>query len=131
MFRKMAIALVAASVFTAPVLAQTPPLSGGGTTSTPSSEAVDKTKPEKSAETTEKAGKTKHHRMARHHKHGTKAAKYGKAHTTAMSGKHSEAKAAKLAKIESRRHGRTLPKKVYGRASKHMPSKSTTQPKVD
>jgi hypothetical protein len=135
MFRKMAIALVAASVFTAPVLAQNPPLSGG--TTSPSGETTEKaTKPEKtekSVESTEKSVTTvtKHHRIARHHRHGTKAAKYGKARTaTAMSGKHSGAKSAKYTKIESRRirHGRIPSKHVYGKAgkgSKRMPSGTT------
>jgi hypothetical protein len=133
MFRKMAIALVAASVFTAPVLAQNPPLSGG--TTSPSSETTEKAnkpeKTEKSVESTEKSVKTviKHHRIARHHRPGTKAAKYGKARTTAMSGKH-PSKSAKYAKIESRRtgHGRISSKHVYGKAgkaSKRMPSGTT------
>lgn len=138
MFRKMAIALVAASVFTAPVLAQNNPLAGGGTTSTPSTDTTEKAKQpektEKSAEATTKSQKaakaaTRHHRTAaRHHRHGTKAAKYGKGHTaTAMSGKHD---GAKTAKVEGRRtgHGRTLPKHAYGKASKHTPSKTMTQP---
>jgi hypothetical protein len=116
MFRKMAIALVAASVFTAPVLAQNNTLSGGPT-STPSSDTMDKTKTEKtekSAESTEKSA-AKHHRIARHHRHGSKTtklgkpAKYGKAHTTT----------SKFVKTESRRHGKILPKPAYGRASKH------------
>jgi len=134
MFRKMAIALVAASVFTAPVLAQNPPLSGG-TTTTPSGETMEKAKPEKTekaAESAKKAEKvvTKHRRIARHPRHGTKAAKYGKARiTTAISGKHPEAKPAKYGKVESRRigRGRAPSKHVYGKAPKHMPSKSMTQ----
>jgi hypothetical protein len=132
MFRTMAIALVAASVFTAPVLAQNPPLSGGSTTS-PSSETTEKAnKPEtttgKAAESTEKVEKKviRHHRTVRHHRHGTKAAKVGKARTgTAMFGKHPSAKTAKYANIEGRRtgHKRTHPKHVYGKAPKHsMPS---------
>jgi hypothetical protein len=133
MFRKMAIALVAASVFTAPVLAQNPPLSGGSTSS-PSGETTEKAnKPEtteKSAESTEKVEKKViHHRIARHHHHGTKAAKVGKARTpTAMYGKHPSAKTAKYAKMESRRirHGRTPSKHVYGKAPKRtMPSGTT------
>jgi hypothetical protein len=132
MFRKMAIALVAASVFTAPVLAQNPPLSGGGSTTSPSSETTEKAnKPEtteKSAESTEKAEKKamRHHRTAHHHGHGTKAAKVGKGRTaTAMPGKHPSAKAGKYAKVEGRRtgHGRTPSKHIYGKAPKHsMPS---------
>ena len=135
MFRKMAIALLAASVFTAPVLAQNNPLAGGGTTSTPSTDTTEKAKQpektEKSVEATEKTEKstTRHHKTAaRHHRHGTKAAKYGKGQTTtAMAGKHH---GAKTAKVDGRRtgHGRTLPKHAYGKASKHTPSKTMTQP---
>jgi hypothetical protein len=146
MFRKMAIALVAASVFTAPVLAQNPPLSGGSTTS-PSNETTEKaTKPEKTekpGETTEKVEKkvTRHYRTVHHHRHGTKVAKAGKPRTrTAMSARHPSAKAAKYAKhpraktakyakVEGRRvgHGRTPPKHVYGKAPKRsMPSGTTT-----
>jgi hypothetical protein len=130
MFRKMAIALVAASVFTAPVLAQDT-LSGAastskspqGTTPAPSGENADKAvnpeKAEKSAATTEKATKTvtRHHRVVSHHRRGTKTAKYVKSHTkTAMYGKHPGAKSAKVAKVESRRigHGKTLGRHALG-----------------
>jgi hypothetical protein len=125
MFRKMAIALVAASVFTAPVLAQNT-LSGGATPSTPSpsTDTMDKAKPEKtekSAESVEKTEKkvTKHHKIARHHRHGAKAAKLGKAHvgaTTAM-GKQPTGKTEKLTKTERRKL-----KHAFGKAPKHMPS---------
>jgi hypothetical protein len=119
MFRKMAIALVAASVFTAPVLAQDNTLSGGKNqpaTSTPSG-TIDKT--EKSTESVEKGGKSmKHHRTARHHR--TKAAKYGKAHGT-TAGKLHGAKAEKLAHRTG--HGRMM-KHEFGKASKHTPSTS-------
>lgn len=122
MFRKMAIALVAASVFTAPVLAQDNTLSGGKnqpTTSTPSG-SIDKTeKTEKSTESVEKGKPMKHHRTARHH-HKTKAAKYGKAHGTTV-GKLHGTKAEKLAHRTG--HGRTM-KHEFGKASKHTPSTS-------
>jgi hypothetical protein len=127
MLRKMAIALVAASVFTAPVLAQNNPLSGGTanknqpSTSTPSSDSADKTeKTEKSAEAVEKTGKAgKHHHAARHHK--AKAAKLGKAGTTM--GKLHGAKTGKFAKTEHHAgHGRIVTKHVFGKATKHMPS---------
>jgi hypothetical protein len=127
MFRKIAVALVAASVFTVPVLAQNNPLAGGS----PSSNEEKANKPEKaekpteSTEKTEKTEKTvtRHHHVARHHHHGTKAAKYGKAHSaTAMSGKY--AKPSNMAKAETRRigHGKPLSKRTYGRAYKHIPS---------
>jgi hypothetical protein len=133
MFRKIAVALVAASVFAAPVLAQNT-LSGGSTTSTPPSDTTEKAskpeKAEKSAEsttTTEKTVKRRHH-AARHHRHGGKAAKFGKAGTaTAMSGKPLSTKPPKVAKTETRRpgHGKLPPKRAFGRASKHTPSEMT------
>lgn len=121
MFRKLAIALVAASVFTAPVLAQG--TLSGGTPSTPSSDTMDKTKTEKtekSVESTEKSMKaaTKPHHAARHHRHGSRMAKfgkpvkYGKAHTTT----------SKVVKTESRRHGKIFTKRAFGRAYKHTTS---------
>jgi hypothetical protein len=121
MFRKIAIALVAASVFTAPVLAQS--TLQGGSTSTPSSEATKPEKAEKSTETPEKAEKTvkpatKRHHAARHHHHG-KAAKMTK--STAMVTKHVKTpKFAKAGKVTK------SPKRVYGRASKHTPSGMTS-----
>jgi hypothetical protein len=80
MFRKIAIALVAASVLTAPVLAQ-------GTT--PGDSKVSPTTPAPTASTPEKSEKavtkvTKHRVVARHHRHGTKMAKYAKSHGTKM-----------------------------------------------
>jgi hypothetical protein len=136
MFRKMAIALVAASVFAAPVLAQgtlsgaaSPSKSPESTPVAPSGETADKAanpeKAEKSAATTEKATKatkatktvTRHHRVVSHHRRGTKTAKYVKSHTkTAMYGKHPSAKSAKYATVESRRigHGKSLSKPALG-----------------
>src|SRR5258708_8082763 len=72
MFRKIAIALVAASVLTAPVLAQ-------GTT--PGDSKVSPTTPAPTASTTEKSEKavtkaTKHRGVARHPRLGTKMANY-------------------------------------------------------
>ena len=80
MFRKIAIALVAASVLTAPVLAQ-------GTT--PGDSKVSPTTPAPTASTPEKSEKavtkvTKHRVVARHHRHGTKMAKYTKSNGTKM-----------------------------------------------
>jgi hypothetical protein len=148
MFRKMAIALLAASVFTAPALAQSSnTLSGGAASKNPpatsappsdTTEKADKTeKSEKSAESAEKSGKTaRHHRVAsRHHRHGTKAVKIGKSRTpTAMAGKPHGARTPKYAKSESRgrtsgmakssmaKSGKVNPRHLhaYGRGSKHM-----------
>ena len=93
MFRKIAIALVAASVLTAPVLAQ-------GTT--PGDSKVSPTTPAPTASTPEKSEKavtkvTKHRVVARHHRHGTKMAKYTKSHGTKMV-KHTRSHGTKMAK---------------------------------
>jgi hypothetical protein len=128
MFRKMAIALVAASVFTAPVLAQNDTLTGGsGTkssqvTSPPAGESAEKAekpeKAEKSTEAVEKSVKkvTRHHRVARHHRHGTKAAKFVKSRTTAVYAKRPSARTTKYVKQESRRIslGRTTGRQALG-----------------
>jgi hypothetical protein len=125
MLRKMAIALVAASVFTAPVLAQNNTLSGGSTNkpaAPPASESMDKTeKTDKSAENVEKPGKTgKHHHAARHHH--PKTAKLNKPGT--MTSK-AHTRTGKVAKTESRRHGHAMTTKhAFGKAPKHMMSPS-------
>ena len=150
MFRKMAIALVAASVFTAPVLAQNDTLSGGSSTkgsqvtSPPAGESAEKAekpeKAEKSTEAIEKSVKkvTRHHRVARHHRRGTKTAKYVKSRTATVYAKHGGARTAKYAKHEmvnsEKRYvgrGRTSPKRAYGRVSKQMRSKTMTKPGLD
>jgi hypothetical protein len=153
MFRNIAIALVAASVLAAPAMAQNNTLSGGSPSSqtkpsTESTEKADKTPDNKSADSTVSSEKsaTKHHRVARHHHHGTKAARLGKSRRNmALYGKHHGVKGANYARYESRRmgHGRSMGHHAYGklshrtgsygRASKHMhmPSKSTNSPSVD
>jgi hypothetical protein len=68
MFRKIAIALVAASVFAAPVLAQTPSIDNKVSPSAPT--AGETVKTNKSI--------TKHRVALRHHRHGTKMVKYAK-----------------------------------------------------
>jgi len=74
MFRKIAIALVAASVLGAPVLAQqTTP--GGESKLSPSTSAPTATVPETSEKTVTKT--TKHRMVSRHHHHA-KMAKYAK-----------------------------------------------------
>jgi len=139
MFRKMAIALVAASVFTAPVLAQNETLSGGGSnkssqaTSPPAGESAEKPeKAEKSAEAVEKSVKkvTHHRKVARHHRRGTKAAKYVKSRSTAIYAKHP---GSEMTKSEKRYlgQGRMPSKRAYGRVSKPMHSKTMTKPGLD
>ncbi len=122
MFRKMAIALVAASVFTAPVLAENDTLSGGSntnknppSTATPQTDTTNKTDKSETTTTDKSAGnagqaeKTGKHRRsaARHHRHGTSA--------KLMRGHHR----SKYAKAEARRtgHGRGH---AYGRGSRGM-----------
>jgi len=113
MFRKIAIALVAASVFTAPVLAQvsTTPSEGKTSQTTPAPNVS-------SAEKTDKAvtSAPKHRTAVRHHRHGGKMAKYTKSHGTKMA-KSAKAgsKYGKYARHMSRT--RTAPKHAYGATS--------------
>ncbi len=125
MFRKIAIALVAASVLTAPVLAQQ---------TNPSGETkLSPTTPAPTVSSTEKTDKaitkvTKHRVVARHHRHGAKMAKSAKSHG---------AKMVKYAKPGTKygkytRHiGRTktAPKHAYGAISaKSISPKALTKP---
>ncbi len=98
MFRKIAIALVAASVLGAPVLAQQTTTTPGENKLSPSTSAPTATVPETTEKTVTKP--TKHRMVSRHHRHG-KMAKYGKYRGPKM---------AKYAK-----HG---PK--YGKYTRHM-----------
>jgi len=112
MFRKIAIALVAASALTAPVLAQTP----GESKLSPSATAPTSGTAEKTDKLTTKPI-TKHHIVVRHHRHGTKmvkVAKYGK-FTRHM------------------KHGKITAKQISGaRASvKSLPSKPAAKPGLD
>jgi hypothetical protein len=147
MFRKIAIALLAASVLAAPAMAQT--TMHGKTSKATSTKS--ETKPETAADTLEKTDKisekaeksaensatsdkatTKHRRMARNHHRGTKTAKLmrKKPTKTAMHGKHHGGKGTKVAK------GKTSGRHIYGSAKKsgkmthhHLGSKPmTTQP---
>jgi hypothetical protein len=80
MFRKIAIALVAASVLGAPVLAQQT-TTGGESKLSPSTSAPTATVPE----TTEKSvTKVTRHRMVGRHHHHAKMAKYSKFQSTKM-----------------------------------------------
>jgi hypothetical protein len=141
MFRKLAIALIAASVLGAPVMAQTNTLTGGGQPKPTgeSPEKAEKTPESKTAEggeTSEKSA-TKHHRVARHHHHGAKSTRYGRAHSSmAMHGKHHEPASEKYTKYESRHmgHGRTHTygsshhMETYGKGTKHKHSKPMSSP---
>jgi hypothetical protein len=112
MFRKIAIALVAASVLTAPVLAQS---------TTPSDSKVPPTTPAPTASTAPKAEKaiTKHRMVVRHHRHGAKAAKYAKS-TKMVKHAKSGAKYGKYTRHMGR--ARTAPKHVYGKAISAKPA---------
>jgi hypothetical protein len=111
MFRKIAIALVAASVFTAPVLAQTTPSDSKLSPSAPA--ASD------SSDTVKTSKITKHRVVARHHRHGTKMVKY--------------AKHGKYGKYTRHmRHGGTASKQISGaRASVKPISKSKAKSGLD
>src|SRR5258708_7399046 len=84
MFRKIAIALVAASVLTAPVLAQgtTPGDSKVSPTTPAPTPAPPATPPEKPKRAVTRV--TRHRVAPRHHRHGSKMAKYTKSHGTKM-----------------------------------------------
>ena len=116
MFRKIAIALVATSVLAAPVLAQGT-LGDSKVTTPPTTSIVPKS---------EKAitKVTKHRMVIRHHRHGTKLAKYTKSPGTKM------AKSAKYGKYtHPMKHGRTSAKFMSSaRASaKPISSKALTK----
>ncbi len=120
MFRKIAIALVAASVLSAPVLAQGTTLGDSKispTTPAPTTSTVPKT---------EKAiTKVTKHRIVGHHRHGTKMAKSTKYHGTKM------VKYAKYGKFaHPMKHGRTTAKQMFGARASAKPifSKPTAKP---
>jgi hypothetical protein len=112
MFRKIAIALVATSVLAAPVLAQGTTL-GDKVTSPPTTSIVPKS---------EKAiTKVSKHRMVlRHHRHGTKLAKYSKSRGPKLA-KYTKSPGTKMAK--SSKYGKYTHPMKHGRtASKFMSS---------
>ena len=116
MFRKIAIALVATSVLAAPVLAQGTTL--GDKVTTPSTTSI----VPKSEKAITKV--TKHRMVIRHHRHGTKLAKYTKSHGPKM------VKTAKYGKYtHPMKHGRTSAKFMSSaRASaKPISSKALTK----
>jgi len=120
MFRKIAIALVAASALTVPVLAQqTNP--SGDTKLSPTTPPPAVSSTEKSDKLTTTKPTTKHHMVSRHHHHGAKMAKSAKYHGSKM---------AKYGK--SGRHIGRTPKHAYGAASKKpISSKPAVKPSVD
>jgi hypothetical protein len=135
MFRKIAIALVAASALTVPVLAQqTSP--SGETKLSPSTSAPTITSTEKTDKLTTKP--TKHHMSARHH-HGGKMAKYTKAHKMGKYAKYGKAKYGKYTR--PMKHGKTAAsfmstarasaKPIYSKATKPSLSKRGAKPSVD
>ena len=93
MFRKIAIALVAASFLSAPTLAQS--TAPGDSKVSPTTPAPTASTPEKSEKAVTKV--TKHPVVARHHRHGTKMAKYTKSHGTKMV-KHARSHGTKMVK---------------------------------
>jgi hypothetical protein len=118
MFRKIAIALVATSVLAAPVLAQgTVGDSKVSPTTPPTTSIVPKS---------EKAitKVTKHRMVVRHHRHGTKLAKYTKSHGAKMG------KYAKYGKYTHPKHGKTSSAKFMSSArasAKPISSKVSTK----
>jgi hypothetical protein len=103
MFRKVAIALVAASVLGAPVLAQQTTTTPNDSKAPPSTSAPGATTPETSEKTVTKT--TKHRVVTRHHRHA-KMAKSGKSHMSRMA-----------------KHGK--PGAKYGKYTRHMSRGST------
>jgi hypothetical protein len=124
MFRKIAIALVATSVLAAPVLAQGTTL--GDKVTTPSTTSI----VPKSEKAITKV--SKHRMVVRHHRHGTKLAKYSKSRGPKLA-KYTKSHGPKMAKYakygkytRSMKHGRTASKFMSSaRASvKPIPSKA-------
>jgi hypothetical protein len=124
MFRKIAIALVATSVLAAPVLAQGTTL--GDKVTTPSTTSI----VPKSEKAITKF--SKHRMVLRHHRHGTKLAKYSKSRGPKLA-KYTKSHGPKMAKFakygkytRSMKHGRTASKSMSSaRASvKPIPSKA-------
>jgi hypothetical protein len=123
MFRKIAMALVAASVLAAPALAQN---------NAPGETKAAPTAPAPTTENVVKPSKaiTKHHVVVRHHRHGTKVVKFTK------SGKHVHHKYGKYTRHIS--HGGITAKQLTGARgsakpvpSKPVPSKPAAAPSLD
>jgi hypothetical protein len=129
MFRKIAIALVAASALTVPVLAQTS--TSTETKLSPSTSAPSITSTEKTDQLTTKP--TKHRMGARRHHHGGKMAKVTKSHGPKMAkyAKYGKAKygKAKYGKyVRPMKHGKTASFMSTARASAKPISAKATKP---
>lgn len=114
MFRKIAIALVAASALTAPGLAKNAPLGNGTGSQTAQAPVANTVTPDKAA----KADKAvKKHRVVRHHHHGPKMAKHFK----------------HIKYARSATHGKTAAKLTSGAqaSAKHVSSKPAAKSGVD
>jgi hypothetical protein len=121
MFRKIAIALVATSVLAAPVLAQGTTL--GDKVTTPSTTSI----VPKSEKAITKV--TKHRMVIRHHRHGTKLAKYSKSRGPKLA-KYTKSHGPKMAKdakygkyTRSMKHGSKFMSSARG-SVKSIPSKA-------
>ena len=125
MFRKIAIALVATSVLAAPVLAQGTTLGDSKVSPTTPSTTSIVPKSEKAITKV-----SKHRMVVRHHRHGTKLAKYSKSRGPKLAKytkSHGPKMVAKYGKYtRSMKHGRTASKFMSSaRASvKPIPSKA-------
>jgi hypothetical protein len=119
MFRKIAIALVAASVFGAPALAQQTTTTPNDTKLSPSTSTPTGAPPETTEKTVTKS--TKHHVVARHHRHA-KMAKAGKSHASKMAkyGKYGKS-GAKYGKY-THHTSRGGIKNAYGKAGSSKPA---------
>jgi len=115
MFRKIAIAFVAASVLGAPVLAQQTTTPSESKLS-PSTSTTTGTAPETTEKTVTKS--TKHRVVSRHHRHA-KVAKYGKSH------------GSKMAKGKSGKYAHHMGRgSAYGKA-KRATKRSGARPGID
>jgi len=122
MFRKVAIALVAASVLTVPVLAQDAAPGAGKAAQTTTAPAT--------TVKTVKAGKvtTKHRMVTRHHRHHHHVAMVGHAKQGKHVGHMKYAHHTKL--VHHMKHGETAAKPVSGKlvTARHVAAKPTVRP---
>ena len=118
MFRKIAIALVATSVLAAPVLAQGTTL--GDKVTTPSTTSI----VPKSEKAITKV--TKHRMVIRHHRHGTKLAKYSKSGGPKLA-KYTKSHGPKMAKYA--KYGKYTHPMKHGRTSARFMSSARASAK--
>jgi hypothetical protein len=115
MFRKIAIALVATSVLAAPVLAQGTTLGDSKVSPTTPSTTSIVPKSEKAITKV-----TKHRMVLRHHRHGTKLAKYSKSRSPKLA-KYAKSHGTKM--VKTAKYGKYTHPMKHGRtASKFMSS---------